>query len=31
VIPKAGHYAPREQPEVVGKALRQFLDDLASA
>jgi pimeloyl-ACP methyl ester carboxylesterase len=30
VIPKAGHYAPREQPEVVGKALRQFLDDLAS-
>jgi pimeloyl-ACP methyl ester carboxylesterase len=27
VIPKAGHYAPWEQPEVVGKILRQFLDD----
>jgi 3-oxoadipate enol-lactonase len=26
VIPKAGHYAPWEQPEVVGPALRQFLD-----
>lgn len=29
VIPKAGHYAPWEQPEVVGKILRQFLDDVA--
>jgi len=28
VIPKAGHYAPWEQPEVVGKILRQFLDDV---
>jgi pimeloyl-ACP methyl ester carboxylesterase len=27
VIPKAGHYAPWEQPESVGKVLRQFLDD----
>jgi 3-oxoadipate enol-lactonase len=27
VIPKAGHYAPWEQPELVGKVLRQFLDD----
>ncbi|MGA2979835.1 MAG: alpha/beta fold hydrolase [Terriglobales bacterium] len=26
VIPKAGHYAPWEQPELVGKILRQFLD-----
>jgi 3-oxoadipate enol-lactonase len=26
VIPKAGHYAPWEQPELVGKVLRQFLD-----
>jgi 3-oxoadipate enol-lactonase len=30
VIPKAGHYAPWEQPEAVGTALRQFLDDVAS-
>jgi 3-oxoadipate enol-lactonase len=29
VIPKAGHYAPWEQPEAVGKLLRQFLDDVA--
>ena len=29
VIPKAGHYAPWEQPEAVGKILRQFLDDVA--
>lgn len=29
VIPKAGHYAPWEQPEAVGTALRQFLDGLA--
>jgi 3-oxoadipate enol-lactonase len=28
VIPKAGHYAPWEQPEPVGKLLRQFLDDV---
>jgi pimeloyl-ACP methyl ester carboxylesterase len=27
VLPKAGHYAPWEQPELVGKVLRQFLDD----
>ena len=26
VIPKAGHYAVWEQPEEVGKGLRQFLD-----
>jgi 3-oxoadipate enol-lactonase len=29
VIPKAGHYAPWEQPEAVGKILRQFLEDAA--
>jgi 3-oxoadipate enol-lactonase len=29
VVPKAGHYAPWEQPEQVGKILRQFLDDVA--
>jgi pimeloyl-ACP methyl ester carboxylesterase len=28
VIPKAGHYAPWEQPEAVGTVLRQFLDHL---
>ena len=27
VIPKAGHYAPWEQPEAVGKILRQFLEE----
>jgi len=26
VVPKAGHYAAWEQPEEVGKLLRQFLD-----
>jgi 3-oxoadipate enol-lactonase len=26
VIPKAGHYAPWEQPDAVGTVLRQFLD-----
>jgi len=26
VLPKAGHYSPWEQPELVGKILRQFLD-----
>jgi len=26
VIPKAGHYAPWEQPEAAGRILRQFLD-----
>jgi 3-oxoadipate enol-lactonase len=26
VIPKAGHYSPWEQPELVGTILRQFLD-----
>jgi pimeloyl-ACP methyl ester carboxylesterase len=29
VVPKAGHYSPWEQPEAVGKILRQFLDDVA--
>ncbi len=29
VIPKAGHYAPWEQPEAVGESLRHFLDDVA--
>ena len=29
VIPKAGHYAPWEQPEAVGTILRQFLDEVA--
>src|SRR5579872_2107534 len=29
VIPKAGHYSPWEQPEEVGKLLRQFLDGLS--
>jgi len=28
VIPRAGHYAPWEQPEGVSKLLRQFLDSL---
>ena len=28
VIPKAGHYAPWEQPEVVGRLLRQFVDGI---
>lgn len=27
MIPKAGHYAPWEQPEAVGTVLRQFLDE----
>jgi 3-oxoadipate enol-lactonase len=27
VIPKAGHYAPWEQPEAAGTVLRQFLDE----
>ena len=26
VFPKAGHYSPWEQPEAVGRVLRQFLD-----
>jgi pimeloyl-ACP methyl ester carboxylesterase len=26
VIPKAGHYSPWEQPEEVGRLLRQFLE-----
>jgi pimeloyl-ACP methyl ester carboxylesterase len=29
VISKAGHYSPWEQPEEVGRLLRQFLDSLA--
>jgi pimeloyl-ACP methyl ester carboxylesterase len=28
IIPKAGHYAPWEQPEAVGKVLRQFLESV---
>ena len=28
MIPKAGHYSPWEQPELVDKILRQFLDDV---
>jgi pimeloyl-ACP methyl ester carboxylesterase len=28
VIPKAGHYAPYEQPEAVGPILRQFVDSI---
>jgi pimeloyl-ACP methyl ester carboxylesterase len=28
VIPKAGHYAPWEQPDAVGTVLRQFLDEV---
>jgi pimeloyl-ACP methyl ester carboxylesterase len=29
VIPKAGHYAPWEQPEPLGTVLRQFVDEVA--
>lgn len=29
VLPKAGHYSPWEQPEEVGRLLRQFLDSLS--
>jgi pimeloyl-ACP methyl ester carboxylesterase len=31
LIAKAGHYSPWEQPEEVGKLLRQFLDRLNAA
>lgn len=31
VVAKAGHYSPWEQPEEVGKLLRQFLDSLHHA
>jgi 3-oxoadipate enol-lactonase len=31
VIPKAGHYSPWEQPDEVGKLLRQFLDSMISS
>jgi 3-oxoadipate enol-lactonase len=31
VIAKAGHYSPWEQPEAVGKLLRQFLDTARGA
>jgi 3-oxoadipate enol-lactonase len=30
VVPKAGHYSPWEQSEMVGKILRQFLDDVVA-
>ena len=30
VIAKAGHYSPWEQPEEVGKILRQFVDSVSS-
>jgi 3-oxoadipate enol-lactonase len=30
VIAKAGHYSPWEQPEEIGKILRQFLDSVNS-
>jgi pimeloyl-ACP methyl ester carboxylesterase len=26
IIPKAGHFAPWEQPEMAGRIVRQFLD-----
>src|SRR6266571_4954378 len=29
IVPRAGHFSPWEQPEQVGKILRQFLDSLA--
>jgi 3-oxoadipate enol-lactonase len=28
IVPRAGHFSPWEQPEQVGKILRQFLDSL---
>jgi len=28
VVAKAGHYCPWEQPEEVGKIIRQFLDSV---
>jgi pimeloyl-ACP methyl ester carboxylesterase len=31
ILPKAGHYSPWEQPEEVGKLLRQFLDSTSMA
>ena len=31
IIPKAGHYAPWEQPEGVGPLLRQFMDAIGTA
>jgi pimeloyl-ACP methyl ester carboxylesterase len=31
VIPKAGHYAPWEQPGAVGPLLRHFLDGVVGA
>jgi len=30
VIAKAGHYSPWEQPEEVGKIVRQFVDSVSS-
>jgi 3-oxoadipate enol-lactonase len=30
VVAKAGHYSPWEQPEEVGRVLRQFLDSVSS-
>jgi pimeloyl-ACP methyl ester carboxylesterase len=29
VVPKAGHYAPWEQPDLVGRVLREFADEVA--
>jgi pimeloyl-ACP methyl ester carboxylesterase len=29
VIPKAGHYAAFEQPELAARLLREFLDSVA--
>lgn len=30
VLPKAGHYSPWEQPEEVGRLLRQFVDSISA-
>jgi pimeloyl-ACP methyl ester carboxylesterase len=30
VVAKAGHYSPWEQPDEVGRLLRQFLDSTSS-
>ena len=31
VVAKAGHYSPLEQPEEIGRLLRQFLDSISRA